>query len=64
MYKFGQTIIHPVDFDNAMLFELNVIVLQDGQIIDFGGKIEKNSEESVLINAEYYLKSDCKFKIR
>ncbi len=64
MYKFGQTITNPVDFDNAMLFELNVIVLQDGHIIDFGGKIEKNFEASVRINAEYYLKSDCKFKIR
>ncbi len=57
-------LIHDVDFDNAMLFQMRVEVWQDGKIIDYGGIIEKHTESSVTINGGKYLKTVCEFKVK
>ena len=60
----GQVLKDPVDFDNAMFFGISVVVWQEGEIIDYGGPIEKHSDEAVYINGGYFLKSTCMFKVR
>lgn len=52
------------DFDNAMFFGVNVIVWQDGKILDYGGIITKHSDGSVYINDGNFLKVNCEFKVR
>lgn len=50
-----------VDFDNAMYFGHRIEVWQDGKIIDYGGCIEKATDQAVLINGGWYLKKLCEF---
>jgi hypothetical protein len=64
MYISGSTLRTSADFDNAMLFGLDISVWQQGEIIDYGGKIVGNTEESVHINDGRYLKIACEFKVR
>jgi hypothetical protein len=64
MYISGQTLRTSADFDNAMLFELNVEVWQDGHILNYGGIIDKVTENTVRINDAYYFISVCAFKVR
>lgn len=64
MYKSGQPLHTSADIDNAMYFALNVIVYQAGEIIDYGGRIESQSQHSVRINDGNYLKATCEFKVR
>ena len=52
------------DFDNAMYFGLNISVWQNGEIINYGGKIERHTDEAVIINGGYYLKADYEFRVR
>jgi hypothetical protein len=60
----GQVLKTDVDFDNAMLFGLNISVWQQGEIVDYGGKIIANTDDSVHINDGKYLKAVCAFKVR
>lgn len=55
---------HPADFDNAMFFVKKIEVWQDGEIIDYGGVIQKHNDEVVYINDACYFKGFCEFKIR
>lgn len=64
MFKSGQVLKSPYDFDNAMFFGTDVSVWQNGEIIDYGGKIESLSDASVRINDVYYFIAACEFKIR
>lgn len=64
MFKSNQILKSPFDFDNAMFFGVNVSVWQKGEIIDYGGKIVANTDESLHINDGKYLKAVCEFKIR
>lgn len=64
MFKSGQILHSPADFDNAMFTGANVIVWQNGEIIDYGGPIQKYTEEAVYIQDGYFLKALCTFKIR
>jgi hypothetical protein len=50
------------DFDNALLFQLNVIVWQQGEIID-GGKVERFTDTSVRINEANFFRFACEFKV-
>lgn len=60
----GYVLSSSADFDNAMLFGWNVEVWQQDDIIDYGGQIERHTDESVYINSAYYLKVNCTFKVR
>lgn len=64
MYKSGHPLHTAADFDNAMFFALNVIVWQNDSIIEYGGKIESHTDDSVRINDGKYLKATCEFKVR
>lgn len=63
MLKPNQTLHHPADFDNAMFFGLTIRVLQQGEIIENGGTINKHSDTAVKINDAYFLKWKCEFKV-
>jgi hypothetical protein len=52
------------EFDLANHFGISVAVWQDGEILDYGGVIEAQSEHSVKIQGAYYLKATCVFKVR
>jgi len=52
------------DFDNAILFQIKVIVWQQDKILDYGGTIEHHTHDSVYINGIYYLKATCEFRVR
>jgi ABC-type cobalamin/Fe3+-siderophores transport system ATPase subunit len=52
------------DFDNAQISGVNVMVLQNGKIIDYGGPIEKLSDNAGYINGGYFLKENCEFRVR
>lgn len=64
MFKSGQALKSPYDFDNAMFFGVDVSVWQNGEIIDYGSKIIANTAESIHINDGKYLKAVCEFKVR
>jgi hypothetical protein len=52
------------DFDLAKHFCIPVTVWQDGEILDYGGVIEAQSEHSVKIQGIHYFKATCTFKVR
>ena len=64
MFKSGQVLRTPFEFDNALFFGMAVIVWQEGSIIDYGGPITKHTDAAVYINDGYFLKATCEFRIR
>jgi hypothetical protein len=52
MFSSGIKLCTSADFDNAIFFGVNVIVWQDRQIIGYGAKITKHSDDSVYINED------------
>jgi hypothetical protein len=63
MFKTGQLLHHPADFDNAMFFGIAVEVWQRGEILE-DGLIQNHNEDAVLIDGGYFLKATCQFKVR
>lgn len=64
MYRSGSKLLHPIDFDNAIFFQLNVEVWQQGEPIDRGGLIKDHSETAVKFEDGYFLKEICDFLVR
>ncbi|WP_438449397.1 hypothetical protein [Gorillibacterium sp. sgz5001074] len=66
MFKKGDVLKSPADFDNAMLFGILVEVWQRGELLDYGSRITKHTESAVFLDdAEgYFLKATCQFKVR
>lgn len=64
MFKKNQVLRMPVDFDNAIFMGIPIIVWQDGEILDYGGEIEKHNDEAVKINGAYFFKNTCEFRVR
>jgi hypothetical protein len=64
MLKSDSILRTSADFDNAMIFQLNVIVWQQDEIIEYGGKIESITDASVQINECHFFRATCEFKIR
>jgi hypothetical protein len=60
----NQILRSPFEFDNAMYFSVPVTIWQEGSIIDYGGQIEKHTEDAVWINGGYFLKAHYEFRIR
>lgn len=48
----------------AMFNRTAVIARQDGEILDYGGVIEKQDEHTVTINGMHYVKAACEFMVR
>lgn len=63
MYTSNQTLLHPADFDNAMYFGLPIKVIQQGEIIENGGRIHKHTDQAVKIEGNYFLKWKCEFRV-
>jgi hypothetical protein len=64
MYRSGNKLSTPADFDNAVLFQLNVEVWQEKEPIDRGGFIKNHSDIWVKFEDGYFLKDNCVFQIR
>lgn len=64
MLKRNQTLKTPADFEEAMKSGVKVIVMQKGQLLDYGGPIERYSEDAVYIDGGYYLTMNCEFRVR
>ncbi len=54
----------PEDFDAATTKRMNIEVWQQGKIINYGGSIQMQTDEAVIINDAKYLKSDYEFRVR
>lgn len=48
----------------AMFNKSNVDVWQYGELIDYGGQIEKLTDDVVTINGNHFLIATCEFRIR
>jgi hypothetical protein len=65
MYTTNYILQSTADFDNAIWFQIPVIVhWPDGEILDYGGVIESHTDDSVQINGEHYFKATVVFKVR
>jgi hypothetical protein len=63
MYTTGTLLKTDADFTNAVLFQLRVTVFQNGEIIDYGGIIDKFSEHSLMIEDSHFLRETCEFRV-
>ncbi|GAA4827898.1 hypothetical protein GCM10023310_00710 [Paenibacillus vulneris] len=64
VFKSGFLLESPEQIAAAIFNKSNVTVWQNGSILDYGGLIEAQTELSVTINGERYLKATCEFRIR
>lgn len=64
MFKPNYILMSPADFDNAILFGVNISVWHEGKIVDYGGKIIANTNDFAHINDGKYAKSTYEFKVR
>ncbi|MBP1989192.1 hypothetical protein [Paenibacillus eucommiae] len=64
LYKPGFILSTDAQFKEAINNRSNVIVYQSGEILDYGGPIESQTEIAVTIAGNHYLKTICEFRIR
>lgn len=64
MLKSGTLLTKYRHFDTAMQSGQSVIVYQDGEILDYGGPIDRHDIFKVTINDMHYVKTACVFKVR
>jgi ABC-type sugar transport system ATPase subunit len=64
MLKRNQTLRSPAEFEEAMKTSVKVMVMQKGKLLDFGGPIERYTEDAVYIDGGYYLTMNCEFRVR
>lgn len=61
---FGKILKKDIDFDYAIVNKINVIVLKQHEILDFGGIIEDYNKDTVKINGTYFMRNACEFRVR
>lgn len=64
MFKKGFRLKTDAQFEAAIFNKTPIIAMQDGEITDYGGVIEKQNEHTVTINGMHYMKAACEFKVR
>lgn len=64
MFKSGFTLSTDAYLSAAQFNKTPIVAWQDGEIIDYGGIIEKQDEHTVTILGMHYMKAACEFKIR
>lgn len=64
MLKRNQTLLTPAEFEEAIKSGVSVMVMQKGKLLDYGGPIERYSEDAVYIDGGYYLTMNCEFRVR
>lgn len=52
------------DFAMVLDRQLKVVVWQSGKIVNYGGPIQLQTDEAVIITDKKYTKSDYEFRIR
>lgn len=64
MFKPGFILSTDAHLKAAIFNRTEVIVWQDGKILDYGGLIDAITEGAVTINGQRYLKATCEFRVR
>lgn len=64
MLKRNQTLRTPAEFEEAIKSGVKVMVMQKGKLLDYGGPIERYSEDAVYIDGGYFLTMNCEFRVR
>lgn len=66
MFKKGDVLTSPADFDNAVFFALSVEVWQNGRRVQVGGQVTKHTEDDVYLgyDDEAYNKHMFVFRVR
>jgi hypothetical protein len=64
MFKSGFNLQTDAHLSAAMFNQTAVVAFQEGEIIDYGGVIEKHDEHTVTILGMHYVKTACEFKVR
>lgn len=54
----------PEEFDEAINQRMNIEVWRQGKIIDYGGQIQIQTTDAVMINDAKYSKTEHEFRIR
>ncbi len=52
------------DINYAFLYKLHIEVWRDGEIVDYGGSIQKHLKYDVMINGMHYMKHAFEFRIK
>lgn len=64
MLKQNQTLRTSAEFEEAINTRVKVMVMQKGKLLDFGGLIERYTEDAVYIDGGYFLTMNCEFRVR
>lgn len=64
MFKSGYILDTPEKIAAAIYNKTRVNVWQDGKLLDYGDVIESQTEDSITINGNKYLKAVCQIRIR
>ncbi|MBD0380493.1 hypothetical protein [Paenibacillus sedimenti] len=64
MFKQNQLLDHPLEFDNAMYWEIPVSVWRGNHYVDYGGVISMHDDDAVYIAGDYFLKKEFGFRVR
>lgn len=64
LFKRDQVLVHSVDFDNAIFFQVPIEVFMNDNTYLESGTLQAHSENGVVLsNGGRYLKFNCTFKI-
>lgn len=62
--KRQKNILTPEQLTQAYWTGKPIAVWQDGELLDYGGRIEKLTPRSVTVNGAKYLRATCTFTLR
>lgn len=51
-------------FNKAMLNNWHILVYQEDELIDNGGRIDKQTKDTVIINGSHFIKANCQFLVK
>lgn len=64
MFTKGDILTTDADFDNAIMFQLPIIVWLKNEVLDYGGTVQKFNDDAVMINEVYFMRDSCTFRVR
>ncbi|CAG7651552.1 hypothetical protein ACFQI7_28090 [Paenibacillus allorhizosphaerae] len=63
-YLKGKKLQTDADFQNAIWFNLWVDIYRHGELVEYGGFIERSNEHAVWINGGYFLRNKWQIIVR
>ena len=63
MFRSGYVLDAQEEIGVAILNKARVRIHQNGKLLELGGVVERQTEDSVVINGDHYLKALCVFRI-